>query len=65
VHVSSFLSSGNAIDSHQWKVQALSAGFCTGPHRMCRVAKEGFHFYGEVNVLDVELYASAEMLCFC
>jgi hypothetical protein len=30
----------------------LSAGFRTGTHRRCRVVEEGFHLYGEVNVLD-------------
>jgi hypothetical protein len=37
------LSSGDAVDGFQWEVQALSAGFCVGARRRCRVVKEGFH----------------------
>jgi hypothetical protein len=37
------LSSDDAVDGHQWEVQALSAGFYTGPRRRCRVAEEGFN----------------------
>jgi hypothetical protein len=58
------LSSGDAIDGHQWEVQVLSAGFRSGLYRRCRVIEEGFHLYGEMNVLGIELYASAEMLRF-
>jgi hypothetical protein len=34
------------------KSRILSARFCTEARRKCRVAKEGFHLKGEVNVLD-------------
>jgi hypothetical protein len=34
------------------KSRLLSAGFCTEARRRCRVAKEGFHLLGEVNVLN-------------
>jgi hypothetical protein len=37
------LSSDDAIDDRQWKVQALSAGFRVGARHMCRVTEEGFH----------------------
>jgi hypothetical protein len=37
------LSSGDAVDGRQWIVQALSAKFCDGAHRRCRVAEEDFH----------------------
>jgi hypothetical protein len=37
------LSFGDAIDSHQWEVQALSARFHAGAHYRCRGAEEGFH----------------------
>jgi hypothetical protein len=34
----------------------LSAGFCVGAHRRCRVAEEGFHLSGEVNTLIMSSY---------
>jgi hypothetical protein len=43
VQVSSFLSSGDAVDDHQWEVQALSARFHAGARSRCRVVEEGFH----------------------
>jgi hypothetical protein len=71
VQVSSFLSSSDAVDGRQWKVQVLSAGFRIGPHRRCRVVEEGFHHYGEVNTLmtssytlPLKCYASTNVLSF-
>jgi hypothetical protein len=43
VQVSPYLSFGNAIDDHQWEIQALKLGFRAGTSRRCRVAEEGFH----------------------
>jgi hypothetical protein len=43
VQVSSFLSSDDTIDGHQWEVQALSAGFHIELRHRCRVAEEGFY----------------------
>jgi hypothetical protein len=37
------LSSGDAVDGHQWKVQALSAGVRAGVRHKCRVAEEDFY----------------------
>jgi hypothetical protein len=51
VEVFPFLSSGDAIDGHQWEVQALSAGFHVGACHRCGVAEEGFPLSGEVNAL--------------
>jgi hypothetical protein len=36
------LSSGDAVDGHQWEVQTLSARFCAGARHRCRVAEEYF-----------------------
>jgi hypothetical protein len=71
VKVSSFLSSGDVIDDCQWEVQALSARFRAGARRKCRVAKEGFQLYCEVNTLmtssctlPLECYASTNVHSF-
>jgi hypothetical protein len=71
VHVLLSPSFGDAVDGQQWEVQALSAGLWTGPHHRCRVAKEGFHLYSEVNTimmssytLPLKCYASANVLSF-
>jgi hypothetical protein len=55
---------GDAIDDHQWEVQALSAGFCTEPHHRCRVVEEGVHLLCEMNALTLSSIASAKMLRF-
>jgi hypothetical protein len=36
-------SSGDAVDGHQWEVQAFSARFHIEPHHRCRVTEEGLH----------------------
>jgi hypothetical protein len=36
------LSSGDVVDGHQWEVQTLSAGFCTGPVAGVELTKEAF-----------------------
>jgi hypothetical protein len=61
VEVFAFLSSGDAIDGHQWEVQALSAGLRVGACRRCRVAEEGF-LQGEVNTLITSSCMLPEML---
>jgi hypothetical protein len=44
------------------KSSLLSAGFCIEAHHKCRVAEEGFHFYGEViTLLIIEGNPSANM----
>jgi hypothetical protein len=42
VQVSPSLSSGDAIGSRQWEVQALSVGIRAGAHRRYRVPKKVF-----------------------
>jgi hypothetical protein len=37
------LSSGDAVDNHQWEVQALSAGFRAKACRWGRALKKSFH----------------------
>jgi hypothetical protein len=65
VQTSSLLSFDDVVHGCQWEVQTLSAGFCIGAHRRCRVIKEGFLPLGRGEYsYDIELYASTNVLSF-